>query len=731
MQNPVRFRIADNVYQTRDGQMVPVAGSASYLDLTSPLDSVKNIFRYNNAPFILGYASSVYAAYNNSSTLIPSPPLPAEYGSFGVQAIEKLGNLYLNIPSKGLYKYDGYQMYRAGTPWAYADPTTTVTGFPTINAYVRLIQHHIDQQGNVVHSGYTQFPSMALQGDAPVPTYHTLNLRTDKGATDYPNSAIRPALEVASLANDFFSYFIYATSYTNPSTNVFVMTTGGQHNVNVGQYLMPTSDEFASESYPNGLAWKVTATTATTVTIGNPRIYSYEDKWENYTGTVTAWATPVSFTNYWISAWTSSAETGAYAHQGTVPAMYESAANRTYTIQVTTDPDLPSDELDFSNIFNLAPIMGDFYDVTTSKQVFPLTATLLPLSFGTYGDLVTLAYSNEVYFSDTTLGGSFEMTSGLAFFVAGEGDDGNIQAVAGTSDFMFISRQFKNYYLTGNLVTANYRVSEISETSMGAYSNESAYAISDKIIFLNKQGVWSVSGGGRCEEVSFNIRGLFANFSSTTSFSEEDFFDLDSFPDYATSSTSNQFLRIRVDVNRNLMIFAIRDPDTTRGQGLVLNLNNGEFYTWSRFIPSGTTPDFQDINFMQGFYWFTHNTSTNQSVYKETAGSFGYMATYPSRLAQSWFTAGEPSLEKKLNQLKMWGLMTDQTVGITHKLDWRDSTEVTDDSYVSSDNTNFSHKTRLKPANFQSVSVAMSFTNNFQIEGMEVEWQPLQLGMKR
>lgn len=174
MQNSARFRVANNVYQTRDGYFVPRADtevhSASYLGSTK----IEKISRYDSNPFVLATDGSKLIPFDENSALVPSTDIPLTYGSLGIQSREKLGNLYLNIPHKGLFKYDGFQMYRAGTPLPHCDFQSFSS--PYTEAYVRVIQHHIDQQGNIVNSGYRE--RLVRINDS-----NEIIIRTDKAAS--------------------------------------------------------------------------------------------------------------------------------------------------------------------------------------------------------------------------------------------------------------------------------------------------------------------------------------------------------------------------------------------------------------------------------------------------------------------------------------------------------------------------------------------------------------------
>lgn len=714
IQNPARFRVANNVYQTRDDYMVPRADNDAYQLGYTGSTKIMSLARYKDKPFVLGFDGTKYLSYYESNAKIPGADLPVPYGSLGPQAMEKLGNLYLNFPHAGLYKYDGYHIYRAGTPLPYAQ---VLDGTAPIAFYVRLIQHHIDQQGNIINSGYTETPAKYTTGT-------DITVRTDKGALD-SFAEERSAIEVAKLSNGFMANYIKVTNWALVSGNTYTLTTGGDHNVIDGQYLMWSTNLISDAGkFYRGVAYKVISHTATTVTVGSPRYIAQDGSWNDLTATVSFHPSTGDYlAHYWISVWTCTNSTGNYVLQSIVPSCYESNNNHTFTVSFAN-----ANSGSFSaTAFNLEGNLGDIYDVTSSKIVFPITESYKPLSFSNYGDLGLISYSNEIYHSDVSLGGAFEMTTGISFIVVGEGDDGDVQTVCGTSDFLLVSRKYKNYYLSGNIPTANYRVSEITQTSLGAYSNESSIAVNDKVFFVNKQGVWALYSGGRCEEVSEFIRGLFSDFSSTVSFSEESFFDLDLYPTYADSAPG-YWIRPRLDVNRNLLAFVVSGAGT--GKALILNLNNGEFYTWGSMVIDVPGADVEDMVFIDGFYYVTRNGVGTWGVGKENKSNFNYAANANPRLDTTWFTAGEPSLEKKLQQLKIWGVIQSD-VFISHVLDWQESTLVSDGTYIMPDVALFSHKRQLAPANFQAVSVSMKFNGKFQIEGLEIQFEALQQGMKR
>lgn len=745
-QNPSRFRVANNVYQTRDNYYVPRFHGEEYLDGFS--DSPRRLVsmhEYEKAPFIISTveADDTFIAYHDSSTKIPCPAflgfLNSEddpfggLGSFAVQSVEKLGCLFYHVPTQGLYKYDGVQTYQAGSPL----PLFSCAQYASAGAtFVRLIQHHIDFQGNIVNSGYVEFPA--------TPSGSNIVIRTDQGVTDLVNSGSanvsptsRPNSEQLNITFD--SFFFVASSAVFAAGNV-TYTTAGNHSVAVGAYILISVSSLPDSTTGVGatsyaLAVKVLSSTGTTVVCSctDAKYLDTNYEWQDSVATLTeAYVEAITVgCNYWMSAWTSNAATGNYVYKGLAAAPYLSTASYSTTINVAS-PTVPAASTGIA--FNLAGNLGDIYDVTSVKQCFNGSFIGNSKAFSTHADLATIATSNEVYFSDVSLGGAFEMTTGSGFIVVGEGDDGDIQSICGNADFTVVSRQCKNYFVSGTLPTAGYRVQEIEQTNLGSFSNESMISTVGKIFLLNKHGLWAVYPGGRCEEVSINVQGFFDNYSNTTSYAEEAYFDLDSYPTYGTTATDDNWIRLRLDVNRNLL--AVIKKGDGQGEALILNLNNGEFYTWSGMLEGyGTAPyDFKDLVFIDGIYYLTVNDATMRAVYSEdkVIAPYAYMSSdYAPEMESTWFSAGEPSLEKKINQYKLWGNVIG-SVQMGYYLDWNTGTLVDADTYVNAVSGLFSHKNGLPPANALSVSVRIKLnTTKFELEGAELEFQPFQQGMKR
>jgi hypothetical protein len=757
MQNVARFRVANNVYHTRRDELVPRFHSAINLTIApaSQLE-ITNLAEYKGKPFVICNWNNNGMKFYYDGAEVPfiglTGPSPIDYRDFGscqpygVQCVEKHDCLYLHFPAYGLFKFDGATVYRAGMPLPYFSCTHAD---PAGAYYVRVIQHHVDYQANVVHSGYVHFRA--------TPVGNTLTFRHDQGATDIVGTSneYSPTLRQSKLDGTYDEQYFYSSGPgTVDAVNREVDVPSTDNNLTIGTYVLvayyeATTTETGLSEKAYGVAFKVKAVTGATVTLdlNDVRYLSAGGIWKtaNAATTLTMFGATRFGSNIWFSIWTSNTSTGNYVLKIITPIMYQSASSRIQNVTVV-DATTPNSSIQ-NNAFNAALNMGDFYDVTTVKDIFPSTAKSnaidsekgLPYSFTTFGDHAVIASGELLYWSDTSKGGSFEMVHGTSNAPIGDGDDGLIQSICGNSEFLIVSKQRNNYHVSGNLHTANYRVQKVTKTQMGSYSNETMLAVEDKVLLLNKQGIWAFYAGGRCEEVSEYIRGLFDDWSLSVALPEQAYWDIDALSDFVNFSTDpivlgpggSRWLRIRRDVTRGLIYFL--NPN---GQALILNMNNGEFTTWSNFPDNlgVTAPWVSDILAINGEYYAAINSSDYTArvfrEYKVGADKYGYGSL---RLENTWFTAGEPSLEKKLNQVKLFGAIN-ATVSVSHFLDWDGATEIEDGTYSNSDTVKFSHKRRLTPANFQAVSVALECspgTGTFQVEGMELEFQGLQEGMKR
>jgi hypothetical protein len=749
LQNPARFRIADNVYQTLDDYTVMRFGNKDLFTVPSGM-TVVAVGEYKLKPFYIAQdaVGGVEFYYDSTAPIpksepfsYPAPPVAGDVFSSGIQFKEQGDCLFFNIPFTGLFKYDGHHVYRAGVPTPMFSCAQYASGGAT---FVRVIGHKLDFQGNQINSGYLQFPA--------TPSGNNITLRVDKGAVDIStpaNTGVSPSdrKDWDTLYNGHDLFFIRPTSSSVSQTvDDFTVTTGGDHYVKVGCWLVFTAQYTTSAT--NGFAifdtyataFKVKSFDGTTVTFHkDPAKYMLSDRqWvDSAVPTAPSIVSGSVISNHFLSIWTSNVATGNYVWKSIFPIAFWSANAQNETINVSS-PTVPGAGVS-SSAFNLAGNLGDIYDVISVKFPFPsFSEEFSSSSFCTYGELAVISQKFAIYFSDTSKGGSFEMTAALAFVAVGSEGDGPYQAIQGTADFMLVSRQFKNYYLSGNLPTANYRVQPIAQTSLGVYSNEATVTCLDKIIFVNKTGVWALYPGGKCIEASENVRGLFTTFSNTTLYKEEEYWDISNLPTYITlndyiqgaDNSRNKWMRVKFDVCRNLVFIAIAGA-TKSGSILVLNMNNGELYTWNDILYGESAKDFKDLCAIEGVYYVAGGRKIKKEEKSDVNFKYDYRGgQFPPTLAKTWFTAGEPSLEKKTKQIKLWGKLVGVAT-ISQFTDWSE-TEEPGGTYANQSDALFSHKKRLNSANVLALSVKVSFQcTKLELEGMELEFEPLQMGMKR
>jgi hypothetical protein len=169
---------------------------------------------------------------------------------------------------------------------------------------------------------------------------------------------------------------------------------------------------------------------------------------------------------------------------------------------------------------------------------------------------------------------------------------------------------------------------------------------------------------------------------------------------------------------------------------LVLHTKTGEFYEWVGFGES-----IRSVAFNKGVLHFgTVDKEFNTAAVKsELTFSMqqDYASEYPIQVYTTWLTAGEPSLEKQVLQIKMFGYVypsNNKTINVTHYKDWDSSTKITDAEYRPDSSTQYSHLKRLTSDKALAVSIGFEIKNEdvtFSLDSIEVEFMPIQSGVKR
>lgn len=369
--------------------------------------------------------------------------------------------------------------------------------------------------------------------------------------------------------------------------------------------------------------------------------------------------------------------------------------------------------------------LADWYDTSTAKTLFP------PMnSITAYKELLVGCDRKAIYFSDTTLGGSTEMVNGNSNFVPLGSEYGDITAVCGSEEFFYVSRERRNYVVRGDLATGNIQVIEADSSIEGAYNgNCVANALSGRVVFMNRTGIYAITATGSIEEISKDIRGLFIDLvnEETNLFNQSVFRTtaqlLDAFFD------GSKF-KIALDEERNFLLFSFARTSTFSiidqsftylfpSNALIYDMNDGAWYEWDT---TGST-------LMESIKSKTYCLGANIKLEDGTM-----RGAEVQDLATSWMTADQPSLEKQITQVKWFGKVSangsSRTLTVQQQNDWKTDL-VTDVVYSTTDK--YIHKQRLDSSKAQATSVVFksTATTHFEMEGMEIEGDIIQEGVKK
>jgi hypothetical protein len=490
----------------------------------------------------------------------------------------------------------------------------------------------------------------------------------------------------------------------------------------------------------------------------------------NNTAALTAFASTITYgTREVATIWASPTENGVYFYQGIRP-VFPFQANPVGTtilpdVAIPATPTAANANTNWgTTIIDTALVLNDIYDIFTTG-LSPNSNT--GKDFGgnwytnfycmtVYQDSLLLANDDLIWFSNTASAGNFEQLSALNFLKVGDTEFGRITSICGTSDFLIVCRERKVYYVNGNIATGNYRVQEISECEIGAWSNVATFLVKDTVIMVTAIGVFQVSDGGRCVKISENCPKNFS-FYDSMNVNEDVSFRLEgtiALPKKPTDDASlgNTGIEIAYDEYRDLLVIMQRKPGNPC---LVIHMKNGEFYEWDGVYPNVEGSFGNCMTFIDGNYYIGGINNTVDFltpalgisvIAKENkTANLSYVTNYPIKLYTSWLTAGEPSLEKSLLQLKMFGRFQSNksvdSINVAHYKDWDFSNKITNSPYFPIDRlsnlnlqTQYSHKKRLNSDKVLSASVGFEITSSkvtFELESIEVEFNPIQQGMKK
>ena len=809
-QSTGRFRVARNVYPTPDGRLIPRYDCSSAISLDY-IQIFKHLTSYNGDLLsVVGAGDDEILKVYKNDVLIPknfnlfSNPSTQNYWPQNTTSYRRNNTTYILSPDgQLLLKYDGVEVSRACDAGATLYTTSKSSTAPT--KYVKVIAHSLDFDNNEIWSDAVTFSmgnadlALDLQagfyGSPLTPNIVTEGqvLVHDAGGLGLTNSNISNNMNyfvsksAASATYDAINQEFSITTNLNDTSILDPAQIGSYVFVKIEGFNPTTvlSIPFDYRNYAYGLALKVKKNwvqNALPATDGTIKLDIYDAyyldqnrEWKkadlNPTlANLNGLAASIKWgTREVVTVWASTTEYGVYFFEGIRPVFPKNASPVGTTIlpdvSIPATPTAANASPAWSNnIIDTAVILNDIYDVNTTG-LSPNSNT--GKDFGgnwytgfycmtVYQDSLLLANDDLIWFSNTSSAGNFEQLAASNFLKVGDTEFGRITSICGTSDFLIVCRERKVYYVNGNIATGNYRVQEISECEIGAWSNVATFLVKDTVIMVTAIGVFQVSDGGRCVKISENCPKNFS-FYDSMNVNEDVSFRLDgtiALPKKPTDDPSlgNTGIEVSYDEYRDLLVIMQRKPGNPC---LVIHMKNGEFYEWDGIYPNIIGSFGNCMTFIDGSYYIGGINSvidfsnpflgTAITAKENKTANLSYATNYPIKLYTSWLTAGEPSLEKSLLQLKMFGRFQSnksvESINVAHYKDWDFSNKITNSPYFPIDKfsdlnlqTQYSHKKRLNSDKVLSASVGFEITSpkvTFELESIEVEFNPIQQGMKK
>lgn len=672
-----------------------------------------------------------------------------------------------------LQKYDGVQVLRAGLPLPYISCAQYNAAGTN---WIKIVQMRIGFDGGLVASGVVKFPV------TPVANIATVKLRyADIAGEIIGNVKVTPTFRdsarlSANLLDDTAFVIQGGGGWTYNAGAKTLAHTATSHNLTVGQWVMWTETSGLAvvwgDNYPGWIfAMKVKSIVGSTITYdaGAGKYYaknnltwidvefdnSFNYPFNNATTYTLCGASII------LAAYSSTTENGTFLCRGMQPACGLEEASAvlydTWGIDVTATPFTGSAfKLFGGQITN--DIQG-WYDIGSVKLPFPYTALNLNSpgirGLTKYQGILISFDAKAIYFNDTTAGGSDEMINGLSNFVPLGTEYGDIVAVEGCEDFIFISRERKNYVLVGDISTGNFVINECDAETASALGSNATIAAKGSVIYMGRQGIFAVSSSGVVTELSESISRLFGA-------SREFVTDPDSvaFQPYritddvqATSSTvlgwDGNIVKMKYDPDRNIVaiLYGRKTAVGAAASGdryavLAINLKTGNCYEWKLNQSADLDVVVHDVEFLESYDATTgkFKGSLIQSGLTITREDNTQAIVQDMFMISSWQTGDEPSLEKQATQVKFYGQMTG--CRIFHQEEWEAFTTIaalnanrTNVLYPTAGNQNnnlFEHKQGINSTRAQAISIGFAPTdNNFSLEGYELEWELMQGSMKR
>ena len=274
----------------------------------------------------------------------------------------------------------------------------------------------------------------------------------------------------------------------------------------------------------------------------------------------------------------------------------------------------------------------------------------------------------------------------------GDSREGVLTGGIVNNDFLVIFKEREIYNINGNLTGGNFRVDKTHSAGVGCSAHATIKELDRGVVFLGERGVFMLTGGNKPEEISEFINQLITEDSTGLDFSLAQ----------AVNDTKNQ-----------KCLFFI--PSLTGGipnansRILVWDYFANSWWVWSGMdLHGGATIFNRELHFVDG--------TVNKGLQQRSAIFNDNGQAIPAFYKTSWFNFGEPSLFKKICDIKLFALgLLNFTLDVKNEKNWQAGifdTEVT----KTFDAANRVVKNNM--ASKKAVSMRFTFENNVLDEGI-------------
>lgn len=619
-----------------------------------------------------------------------------------ISSAENMLSLYFTSTdySVPVMKYDGSHIYRAGLP----TPRKTSDVAPTISASSggtsRLFYSYKDANGLEVFSPYYEIQSTptnssvisvnSLAEDSTCSengffnrycwttfnTVYIIDVKSSNTASPAFPSDITRRLEVSSHNYQAGEYFIFETD--NPMTSLYSNITG----LEPGRSFVKLKIQSVGANY---IIFEQDLNS--TINIEIAPMSAIATAWPSNGTLTTEYPLDIrcKFHVYWDTG-----SSGVFTRYGTFVLDNRTKINTKTIIQLyrTTIP-----IVDFSTVY-----MEDVYNTSTSKIMPPYCKYLS--SFGdqmVFGSVQSyigfnnkrISYNNNDLFiySDILTGDCCENTSEFNRQKVGETYDGDITGVVRCNDSVVVFKDNSTFTVDGILSPGQYSIRKINTNGVGCKSHKSIVITDEGVLFQAHNGIYYTNG------------------MNVTRVTQE--------LDYLFETGDFSLTRGSRYKRKQKVIFYVPEKNKT----VVIDYYYKQVYLWDSITASkGIYEDNDgDVYFYNGAKLFKFNTSYSDNGDPINA----YYAT-------NWHHMGEPSLNKKFIQMRVFSLTSDVfSLGIAFQVNWTETNKSSITEQIAS-----GEQTVLRVFNMitaQSMRVIFSnntLNENLAITGYEITYEP-------